>query len=247
MRATAPKIYSAINGVARELSRCGVGKLQTNDQDQYQYRGIDDVLNRLSPILARHKLCILPRVLERVCQERHGGNGTLLISVSLKVAFDLVSAQDGSSHTIEAYGEALDGGDKATSKAMSAAFKCALLQAFCVPVAGVEEPDAKTHQLRANDHEPEPVQGWVQWTDDVLEVVRVCETAEALERVQNSNRGLLKAISRERPELYTRIGEHMRQRRHAVAPPVRKSARKLNERPSHSPTLAPLEEGAALA
>jgi hypothetical protein len=233
MRSSAPKVYSAINAVARELSRRGVGKLQSNDQDQYQYRGIDDVLNRLSPVLAQHKLCVLPRVLERLCQERNGGNGTLLISVSLKVAFDLVSVQDGSIHTLEAYGEALDGGDKATSKAMSAAFKYVLLQAFCVPVVGMEDADAKTHQLRTNGHQPEPVQGWNQWTDDILEIIRVCQTEEALERVQGSNRGLLKSISRERPDLYTRIGESMRGRRHDVAPAAPKPTSKANGLESH--------------
>jgi hypothetical protein len=217
MRSTAPNVYTAINAVSRELSRRGVAKLQTNVEEQYQYRSIDEVLNRLSPILAKHKLCMLPRVLERSCVERNGDNGTFLVSVSLKVAFDLVSAQDGSTHVIEAYGEALDGGDKGTSKAMSSAFKYALLQAFCVPVLGVEDADARTYQLRVSDHLPEPVQGWTQWTADILEVVRVCQTGEALERVQNSNRALLKAISRERADLYAQIGTYIQERRRALA------------------------------
>jgi hypothetical protein len=121
--------------VAAELSRTGIQKLQTSAEDQYRFRGIDDVLKRLSPAIADAKLCILPRVLERSVVERAGLNGSLLISVSLKVAFDLVSAEDGSRHTIEAFGEALDGADKATAEAMTAAYKYAVLQTFCVPVA----------------------------------------------------------------------------------------------------------------
>ena len=46
----------------------------------------------------------------------------------------LISVEDGSSHKVEAYGEALDGGDKATAKAMSAAYKSAMVQTFCIPV-----------------------------------------------------------------------------------------------------------------
>jgi hypothetical protein len=46
-------------------------------------RGIDDVSKALAPLLARHKLCVLPRVLERTCTERQGAKDTLLISVSL--------------------------------------------------------------------------------------------------------------------------------------------------------------------
>jgi hypothetical protein len=216
---SARKVYAAITFVAAELSKTGIQKLQTNADDQYQFRGIDDVLKRLSPALALAKLCILPRVLERSVVDRVGTNGGLLISVSLKVAFDLVSAEDGSSHTIEAYGEALDAADKATAKAMTAAYKYAVLQTFCVPVSGTEDADANTHRLRASEHVPEPVQGWEQWLVDIADVVRVCETGEALDRLQNMNRSLLKSISRERPDLYSRIGEIIRDRRKAITEP----------------------------
>jgi hypothetical protein len=37
---SAPKVYSAINAVAAELARTGIGKLQTNQQEQYQFRGL---------------------------------------------------------------------------------------------------------------------------------------------------------------------------------------------------------------
>jgi hypothetical protein len=213
-----PQVYAAISAVTAELSKTGIQKLQTNAEDQYQFRGIDDVLQRLSPALVLAKLCVLPRVLERSLIERLGTNGGLLISVSLRVAFDLVSAKDGSRHTIEAYGEALDAADKATAKAMTAAYKYAVLQTFCVPVSGAEDADASTHRLKASDHVPEPVQGWEQWLLDIADVVRVCETGEALDRLQNTNRSLLRSISRERPDLYSKIGEIIREKRQAIAP-----------------------------
>jgi hypothetical protein len=212
------RVYAAISAVTAALSKTGIQKLQTNAEDQYQFRGIDDVSKRLSPALASAKLCILPRVLERSVVERSAANGGLLIGVSLKVAFDLVSAQDGSSHTIEAYGEALDGADKATAKAMTAAYKYAVLQTFCVPVSGSEDADATTHRLKVNEHVPEPVQGWEQWVSDISDVVRVCETGEALDRLQNTNRSLLRSISRERPDLYSKLGEIIRKRRQTIEP-----------------------------
>src|SRR5688500_1817524 len=113
-----------------ELAKTGIGKTHTNSQDQYQYRSIDDVLNRLAPLLAKHRLCVLPRVLERVAVDRQGRQDELLTGVTLKVAFDLINSIDESRCTVEAYGEALDGGDKATSKAMSSAYKVAMLQTF---------------------------------------------------------------------------------------------------------------------
>ena len=212
-----PKVYSAINAVAAELARAGIPKSQTNIQDQYQYRGIDDVYNRLSPLLALHKLCILPRMLERISTDRNGSHGDLLVNVTIKAAFDLVSVEDGSRHVIEAFGEALDASDKATSKAMTAAYKYALFQTFCIPVNGTEDADAASHKLIKNDQLPEPVQGWGQWAADVGEMIRGCQTVEAVERVQNSNRGLLKAINRERPDLYAALGDAIATKRETLS------------------------------
>ena len=103
----------AISSVAAALALDGVAKTRLNARDNYLYRSIDDVLGRLAPLLAKHRLCILPRVLDREASVRQDESGKALIAVTLKVAFDLVSAKDVSCHTIEAFGEALDPGDKA--------------------------------------------------------------------------------------------------------------------------------------
>src|SRR5687768_2004268 len=139
---TGPRIYRTINAVMASLTHSGIPKAHTNVQEQYQYRSIDDVLNRMAPLFAKHRLCVLPRVLERITVDRKSAKDEFLVSVALKVAFDLVSAVDQSRHTVEAYGEALDAGDKATSKAMSAAYKAAMLQTFCIPLVGTEDADA---------------------------------------------------------------------------------------------------------
>jgi ERF superfamily protein len=135
----APSVYAAINAVSAELAKSGIAKSHVNQADDYKYRSIDDLLDRLAPLLANHKLCVLPRVIERELVERRDEGLRLLFHVALKVAFTLTSVEDGSSHLIEAYGEALDPSDKATAKAMSAAYKSAMIQAFCIPLAGSEE------------------------------------------------------------------------------------------------------------
>lgn len=211
-----PRIYKAINAVMAEFARVGINKAHTNAQEQYQYRSIDDVLNRMAPLLVKYRLCVLPRVLERIAVERRGARDELLVGVALRVAFDLISTVDDSRHTVEAYGEALDGGDKATSKAMSSAYKLAMLQTFCIPVAGIKDADADTFKLRKDDHEARPVQGWEQWASEVTDVIAVCESEQALTRVQDTNRALLKAISRERSEIYQTIGDAFSRRRAAL-------------------------------
>jgi hypothetical protein len=61
--------------------------------------------------------------------------------------FALVSGEDGSSHVISTIGEAMDSGDKATNKAMSAAYKYALMQAFCIPTEGDNDSENQTHEV----------------------------------------------------------------------------------------------------
>ena len=49
---SAPQVYRAIHAISAELARAGIAKLHRNERDDYLYRSIDDVLNRLSPLLA---------------------------------------------------------------------------------------------------------------------------------------------------------------------------------------------------
>ena len=204
---TAPQVYRAINAISAEFSGAAIPKLHRNERDDYLYRSIDDVLNRLSPLLAKHKLCVLPRVLDRTAADRAGEGDLLLVSVSVRVAFDLVSITDGSMHSIETFGEALDSSDKATAKALSSAYKHAMLQLFCVPVAQIEDADRNSHRLKQPKvHKAEPVAGWQQWTADIIDIAESCASIDALERLQQRQRELLTAISRERPDLYATIG-----------------------------------------
>jgi len=212
----APSVYGAITAITAEVARAGIPKSRFNEVDEYKYRSIDDVLNRLAPLLAKHRLCVLPKVRKRQASERLGDNPQLLTHVALRVSFTLVSAEDGSSHSVEAYGESLDAGDKATAKAMSAAYKSAMIQTFCIPVADLEDADATSHKLVARTHVPEPVQGWEQWARDIEDIVAVCESEQAIDTVQERNRELLKAISRERVELYRELGECFTARRHLL-------------------------------
>ena len=143
------KVYQSINAVQKELSTIGITKDRTNTQGSgYKFRGIDDVYNAIAPLLAKHGLCILPRVLTRECVERLSKNGGALFYVTVEVEFDFVSAEDGSKHTVKTFGEAMDSGDKATNKAMSAAYKYAAFQAFSIPTESDNDADASTHNVQ---------------------------------------------------------------------------------------------------
>lgn len=140
------KVYEAINAVQKALAAEGISKSRKNAQQGYSFRGIDDIYNVVSPMLGQHGLCILPRVTSRECTERQTAKGTALFYVNCQVEFDFVAAADGSKHTVVTWGEAMDSADKATNKAMSAAYKYAVMQAFAIPTEGDNDADATTHE-----------------------------------------------------------------------------------------------------
>jgi hypothetical protein len=144
-----PKVYEAIAGVMAELARAGIAKKRTNTQGSgFKFRGIDDILNALGPMMPRHGITVFPRILEREQVERQSKSGGVLFFVSVKAAFDFVAVADGSVRAVEVFGEAMDSSDKATSKAMSIAWKNAAILTFQIPVEGENDADATTHQVK---------------------------------------------------------------------------------------------------
>lgn len=142
------KIYQAINKVQSELATLGITKDRRNTQGTgYNFRGIDDVYNTVAPLLSKHGLCILPRVLSRECVERVSKNGGALFYTTVEVEFDFVASEDGSKHVVKTFGEAMDSGDKGTNKAMSAAYKYACFQAFSIPTESHSDTETQTHEV----------------------------------------------------------------------------------------------------
>jgi len=179
------KVYAAIAAVMADISVDGISKDRKNQQQGYNFRGIDDVYNALSPILAKHQLCVLPRILSREVTERQTKQGGALFSVTVEAEFDVVCAEDGSRHTVRTFGEAMDSADKATNKAMSAAYKYAAMQAFCIPTEGDNDSDFKTYEVAPGTSAPPPQKPMLQrerkalW-GELADELRACETPDQL-------------------------------------------------------------------
>jgi ERF superfamily len=141
------KVYQAIAAVMSDLSKIGIGKEKTNQQQNFKYRGVDDVMNALAPLLAKHGLLILPRVMKREIAERVSSQGKPLFFTTLEIEYDFLSAEDGSKHVVgPIIGEAMDSGDKSANKAMAIAYKYVCFQGFCIPTEAAADPDAETHE-----------------------------------------------------------------------------------------------------
>lgn len=142
------KVYEAICAVQGEIAKIGIKKDSVNEQQRFVYRGIDAVYDAIAPLLAKHKLLILPRCLSRTQTERQSKGGGALFSAVVDVEYDFISAIDGSMHTARLPGEAMDSADKATNKAMSGAYKYLCFQAFCIPTEGDNDADGTTHEVK---------------------------------------------------------------------------------------------------
>lgn len=135
------KIFTAICGIIGEIG--AIGKNKVNAQQNFKYRGVDDVMNALQPMLAKYKVFVVPTVLEQVREDKQtkAGNASYLSIFKIKYTF---YAEDGSFVEAVTIGESIDTGDKGSNKAMAIAFKYALFQVFCIPTEEMPDPDATT-------------------------------------------------------------------------------------------------------
>ena len=140
-------VYAAIAKVMAVMASEGIGKSRKNQQQGYNFRGIDDVYNSLARPMVDAGLVVLPRVLSRECKDAQTKSGGNLFYVVVECEFDFIAVSDGSKHTVKTYGEAMDSADKATNKAMSAAMKYAYMQAFCIPTEGDNDADSHAHEV----------------------------------------------------------------------------------------------------
>lgn len=138
-----------------------VGKDQENKQQGFKYRGINQVVDMLHPIMAKHKVFVLPEILEDRTEERTTSRGNTLIYRVLKVRIDFVSGVDGSTRSSVVMGEGMDSGDKASNKAMTAALKYCFSQTFVLPY-GLVDGDAATPEpstpKTGKTHEAQPAE-----------------------------------------------------------------------------------------
>ena len=140
--AEAKNIHALIGQAMRKIG--AIGKDKKNPQQGFMYRGIDAVYNALSPVMAELGLFLCPEVIEQRREERTNKNGTVLLYTILTVKYTIY-APDGSSVSCVVVGEAMDSGDKSCNKAMSAAFKYAAFQLFCIPTEEMIDPDNEVH------------------------------------------------------------------------------------------------------
>lgn len=147
IRYKAGQIIKHLHSVMTDIGP--IKKDRSGEHIRYKFRGIDQVYESLQPLLIKHNIIVLPTGTREISYaEAETKNGGVLNYCRLVQSYTFFSATDDSWVWAELPGEAMDTSDKATNKALSAAFKYLSFQGFCIPVDEPDDADATNHELK---------------------------------------------------------------------------------------------------
>lgn len=145
-------VLDALRSVMADVG--AIRKGDRNTQQNFNFRGIDAVVNAVYPALVRHGVMVVPNVTSVVYENVEvGQKRTAMVSCRARVTYTFYGPQ-GDSVSATVVAEAMDSGDKATPKAMSVAMRTALLQTLCLPT-DEPDPDSQTYERAAPPTEEE--------------------------------------------------------------------------------------------
>lgn len=146
-------VHVALARVMRDVRAVSKDEVHNAPGARFNFRGIDAVVNKVGPALRRHGVLVLPEVLtlERRDVRTSGDKPAREVTVTVRYTF---VGPDGTTLSAIAPGEAMDNGDKAVAKAMSVAFRVALLQSLALPT---DEPDPDSFAYERAYEPPAPV------------------------------------------------------------------------------------------
>lgn len=153
-------IFGRIGNIMSELP--AIGKQQRNQQQGWMFRGIDMIMNYVSPLFVKHGVFMVPQVLDSIREERQTKNGGNMIYTKLRVKYGFYATSDGSCIEAVVDGEGMDSGDKSTNKAMAVAMKYALFQVLCIPTEEMALPERLVDPDETTPEETVPVKAQPQ-------------------------------------------------------------------------------------
>jgi hypothetical protein len=159
-----PTIHAALSAVMTEVQN--VGKTGRNTDQNYSFRGVDAVVNAVGPVLRKHSVLLLPELLDASYRDVRTSRDKPAREVTVRVRYTFVGPA-GDSLEVTVPGESMDNGDKGTAKAMSVAYRIALLQALCIPT-DEPDPDEKAYE-RSYAPPPDPLAAAKQAVVDAWE------------------------------------------------------------------------------
>ena len=177
-------------GVIQQVT--GVSKTGRNENQRYNFRGIDAVMNAVGPALRNVGGFITHKVLDYSYEHGLSANGKPTVDTRVKVRYSWYGTDGGEPIVSEIVAEATDTADKSTAKAMSVAYRTYLIQILCLPT-DEKDPDEDYIERGVSAAPKEPVQvvkdvmGAAQVaTEDWITKARDCKTIEELRALYKS-------------------------------------------------------------
>lgn len=165
------KIYPAICAIMKEIG--AIGKDKKNQQQGFMFRGVDQVMNTLHPLLSEFGVFPVPEILETHREERTTKSGGNLIYTIHKVRYHF-TAIDGSEVCATVVGEGMDSADKSSNKAMAVAFKYACFQLLCIPTEEMAKDDPDNYSPEPSTVSEAQLLRFIENCDSVADLRDLC-------------------------------------------------------------------------
>jgi len=213
-------VFETINSIMKELP--AIAKDQKNSSQNFQYRGIDQFMNALNPLMAKHGLFCTPELVQGFPQEQINTKSGGIMFKSIADYKYTFYALDGSSISTIIRGEAMDSGDKGYNKVCAIALKYVLMQLFMVATEDFKDPDEVSHEDVKKTEPAVPVATETkgitpstafdqpdnsQFLIDAIDLVNQCPDVKTLTQLYNmrtqlhSNPQFIEAIKARREQL----------------------------------------------
>ena len=164
----------------------GIAKTRTNQVDDYKYRSIDDVLDRLAPLLAEAPAVRASAGARAIVTERRDEQDRLLLHVALRVAFTLTSVEDGSSHTSRLMARRWTPATRRPPRRCRRRTRRDDADLLHPGLPAPRIPTAAAIGWAQDARARSRVQGWEQWCRDIEDIVALCESEQAIRCVSRS-------------------------------------------------------------
>jgi len=161
-------VQAALSAVMGDVQ--SVRKGDRNQQQNFNFRGIDAVVNAVGPALRKHGVMVVPVETSPTFESYQSRQGAQMRNCTLRVTWRFYGPE-GDFIEAQSMGEAADAGDKAVAKAHSVALRIVLLQALCIPT-DEPDPDTQAHERAAASH-PEDERAALR-----SEIWRVCSAKQ---------------------------------------------------------------------
>ena len=184
-------IYQKLNAIMRDVSY--IQKESKKVNNQYTFVSHDAVTAKIRPALLEHGVIAIPDFFD-ISQD---GNKTYC---KMKMTFvNMDKPDDRLVIDCAGFGQGIDPQDKGAGKAMSYAYKYALLKVFALETGDDPEQDSIDHVSKAEEKQKK-AQAWVN--EYLVKLEAIEDSDRELMPLQTENQAMLKRIADGYPDLH---------------------------------------------